>query len=55
LHKKFDLTGPAATNAVVDGTVPGAGAGKNSRSTFALSKPDIGPQSRPNERAAMMK
>ena len=28
---------------------------KNSRSTFALSKPDMGPQSRPSERAARMK
>ena len=29
--------------------------GKNSASTFALSKPDIGPQSSPSARAAMMK
>ena len=33
----------------------GAAAGKNSWSSFALSKPDIGPQSRPSDRAASMK
>ena len=39
-HRKFDLTRPP---------------GKNSRSTASLSKPDIGPQSSPSARAAMMK
>jgi len=31
------------------------GAGKRGGSTPALSKPDIGPQSKPNGRAAMMR
>src|SRR5207248_1792170 len=40
LQRKFDFTRPS---------------GKNSASTFALSKPDIPPTSRPTARAASMK
>src|SRR5262249_3746046 len=40
LHRKLDFT-----------VVPA----KNAASTLALSKPDIGPQSRPSDRAASMK
>jgi len=36
----------------LDFTLP---SGKNAASTLALSKPDIGPQSKPSARAASMK
>lgn len=53
MHRKFDLIVPGTYSShMASRSTPAL---KNSSSTLALSKPDIGPQSSPRARAAMMR
>src|SRR6266536_2883015 len=54
LHRKLDFTCPAGKNSCSQPSHSWP-APKNSSSTFALSNPDIGPQSRPKARAAIIR